>query len=84
MTCAAELCRFVSWGRHSRRARKWRGMRTAGLLLLLAGWGLVLSALILLPAASSRTAFLLAGFAVELAGLVLAMRRPPPPAESSR
>ncbi|HEY0794704.1 MAG TPA: hypothetical protein VGD64_02875 [Acidisarcina sp.] len=59
-------------------------MRTAGLLLLLAGWGLILSALILLPATSSRTAFLLAGFGVELAGLVLAMRRPPAPVEIGR
>jgi hypothetical protein len=59
-------------------------MRTAGLLLLLAGWGLVVSALVLLPVASSRTAFLLAGFGVELAGLVLAMRRPAVPGEDGR
>jgi len=54
-------------------------LRTAGLLLLLAGWGLVLSAMVLLPAAATRTAFLLAGIAVQLFGLVLAMRRTAPP-----
>jgi hypothetical protein len=38
---------------------------------LLAGWGLVLAAIGMLKADASRTAFVLAGVAVELLGLVL-------------
>jgi hypothetical protein len=49
-------------------------MRLAGLLLLPAGWGLVIAAVILLAAAGPRTAFVLAGFAVELLGLGLVIR----------
>lgn len=41
---------------------------------MIAGWGIVLSALVMLPASSARSGFLLAGFAVELTGLALAMR----------
>ncbi len=58
-----------------------RALRIAGLLLMLAGWMLVLSALILLPATSARSAFLVAGFVVDLIGLGLAMRPPPAPLE---
>jgi hypothetical protein len=46
-------------------------MKILGFLLLLAGWGLVLAALILLGAAGPRAAFVLAGVGVEIVGLVL-------------
>jgi hypothetical protein len=49
-------------------------MKLAGFLLLLAGWGLVLSAVVLLTAPPPRAAFVLAGFAVEALGLVLVVR----------
>ena len=49
-------------------------MKVAGFLLLLAGWGIVLSALILLRSVPPEVAFVLAGLAVELVGLVLAFR----------
>jgi hypothetical protein len=49
-------------------------MKVAGFLLLLAGWALVLAAIALLGAAGPRAAFLLAGVAVEVLGLVLAAR----------
>jgi hypothetical protein len=50
------------------------GMKLAGFLLLLAGWGIVVSTLPLLPSLSMRTAFVLAGIAVELVGLGLVVR----------
>ena len=46
-------------------------MRLVGFLLLVTGWGLVLAALGMLKADAPRTAFVLAGVAVELLGLVL-------------
>ncbi|HYL37579.1 MAG TPA: hypothetical protein VEV17_16815 [Bryobacteraceae bacterium] len=49
-------------------------MKLAGFLLLLSGWFLVLAAIVLLPVAPSQSAFALAGFAVEILGLVLAIR----------
>ena len=49
-------------------------MKVAGFLLLVAGWILVLAALVLLGAAGPRTAFLLAGVGVEILGLVLFAR----------
>ena len=49
-------------------------MKLAGFLLLVAGWAIVVSALALLPSAGPRTAFVLAGMAVELLGLALAVR----------
>jgi hypothetical protein len=49
-------------------------MRLVGFLLLVAGWGLVLAALGMLKADASRNAFVLAGVAVELLGLVLLAR----------
>jgi hypothetical protein len=54
-------------------------MRIAGFLLLPAGWGLVIAALILLAASGPRTAFVLAGFGVELLGLALLVRSHMPP-----
>ena len=49
-------------------------MKIFGFLLLLAGWGLVLSALALLTASVPRAAFVLAGLGVEIVGLALVMR----------
>jgi hypothetical protein len=49
-------------------------MKAAGFLLLPAGWGLVLSAIVLLGAPGPRAGFLLAGIGVEILGLILAFR----------
>jgi hypothetical protein len=49
-------------------------MKMAGLLLLLAGWLLVLSALVLLRAAWPQALFVLAGAGVEVLALVLLFR----------
>jgi hypothetical protein len=49
-------------------------MKSVGFLLMLAGWFLVLAALEMLSAATPRTLFVLAGFAVEALGLALAFR----------
>jgi hypothetical protein len=49
-------------------------MRMAGFLLMLAGWGIALATVILLGPASPRTAFVLAGIAVEMLGLALVIR----------
>lgn len=51
-------------------------MKLAGFLLLLSGWGIVLSALVLLAQsqATARTGFVLAGMSVEALGLVLVVR----------
>lgn len=46
-------------------------MKLAGILLLLAGWGIVLSALVLLRTTTALADFVLAGAAVELIGLLL-------------
>ncbi|MDE3108840.1 MAG: hypothetical protein KGL02_02760 [Acidobacteriota bacterium] len=49
-------------------------MKLLGFLLLLAGWAIVLAAIVLLPAAAVRGAFVLAGIAVEVLGLGLFIR----------
>jgi hypothetical protein len=49
-------------------------MKAAGIFLLFAGFILVPSALLLLPAGAGRTGFALAGIAVQLVGLALAFR----------
>ena len=49
-------------------------MKPAGFLLLVAGWAIVVAALLLLPSAASRVTFVLAGVAVQVLGLVLAVR----------
>ena len=49
-------------------------MRLAGFLLLLAGWGIVLSAVALLTAAPARSAFAVSGMGVEVLGLALVIR----------
>jgi uncharacterized membrane protein len=49
-------------------------MKIAGFLLLLAGWMLVLAAVVLLAAPASRSGFVLAGAGVEILGLFLIFR----------
>lgn len=46
-------------------------MKLGGCLLLLSGWLIVLSALVMLAAFGQRLAFILAGLAVEALGLSL-------------
>jgi hypothetical protein len=49
-------------------------MKLAGMLLLLAGWVIVVSALALFARPGPRDLFVLAGLGVELLGLILAFR----------
>jgi len=49
-------------------------MKLAGFFLLVAGWAIVVAAVALLPPAGPRTIFVIAGVAVELLGLALAVR----------
>jgi hypothetical protein len=49
-------------------------MKLAGMFLLLAGWGIVVSALVLFPRPGARGIFVLAGLGVEVLGLTLAFR----------
>jgi hypothetical protein len=49
-------------------------MKITGALLLVAGWLLILCAISMLKAGAVRNAFVLAGVAVELLGLILAVR----------
>jgi Flp pilus assembly protein TadB len=49
-------------------------MKVLGFLMLLAGWFLVLAAIVLFAAPPLRAAFVLAGMAVEDLGLILAFR----------
>jgi hypothetical protein len=58
----------------SRASGEIKSMKLAGLLLLPAGWLLVICALVLLGAPAPRGAFVFAGVAVEILGLVLLVR----------
>ena len=49
-------------------------MKLAGMLLLLAGWGIVVSAVVLFPRPITRALFVRAGLGVQGLGLVLAFR----------
>jgi hypothetical protein len=49
-------------------------MKLAGILLLFAGWVIVVAAVALLPSSSARSGFVLAGVSIELLGLGLAAR----------
>lgn len=49
-------------------------MKLLGFLLLLAGWAIVLTAIVLLPSAGIRAAFVIAGIAVEILGFALFIR----------
>ncbi len=59
-------------------------MKLVSLLLLLAGWFLVLAAVVLLASPPSRAAFVFAGFAVEVLGLVFIFRSHAIPREEKR
>ena len=59
-------------------------MRLVGFLMLLAGWFLVLAAVVLFQAQPPRAAFVLVGLAVEALGLVLAFRSHLIPREEKR
>jgi hypothetical protein len=49
-------------------------MKLAGLFLLVAGWAIVVGAVVLLSSAGGRVGFVLAGIVVELLGLALTVR----------
>jgi hypothetical protein len=49
-------------------------MKAVGFLMLLAGWFLVLAAIVLFAPLALRAAFVLAGMAVETLGLILVFR----------
>jgi len=49
-------------------------MKPLGFVLLLAGWLIVLAAIVLLPSAAVRTAFAISGMAVEILGFALVAR----------
>jgi hypothetical protein len=49
-------------------------VRFAGLFLLLAGWCIIIAALVLFPPALSRHMFVVAGLGVQVFGLILAFR----------
>ena len=59
-------------------------MKVVGFLMLPAGWFLALAAIVLFASPSLRTAFVLAGFAVEALGLILAFRSNLIPREEKR
>lgn len=46
-------------------------MKRLGFVLLLAGWLIVLAAIVLLPSAAVRAAFAISGIAVEILGFAL-------------
>ena len=52
-------------------------MKLLGFLFLVTGWTIVLSAVALLPSGVPRSAFAVAGLAVELMGLALVARSHP-------
>ena len=52
-------------------------MKLAGFLLLLAGWVIVVAAVVLLIPANARTIFVLAGVGVEITGFALVIRSNP-------
>ena len=56
-------------------------MKLIGFLFLLTGWFLVLTALEMLSAATPRALFVLAGFGIEVLGLVLIFRAHHAPSE---
>jgi hypothetical protein len=60
------------------------GMKAVGLLMLVAGWLLVLAAIVLFAAPPLRSAFVLAGVAVQTLGLILVFRSHLIPREEKR
>jgi hypothetical protein len=59
-------------------------MKVVGFLMLLAGWFLTLAAIVMFAAQPMRVAFVLAGIAVEILGLLLAFRSHLIPREEKR
>ena len=59
-------------------------MKNAGLLVMPAGFFLAVAALVLFPAPAPRAAFVLCGLAVEILGLVVAVRGHMPAKGESR
>jgi hypothetical protein len=59
-------------------------MKYAGLFVMPAGFFLTVAALVLFPAAAPRAAFVLCGLAVEILGLVVAVRGHMPAKGDSR
>jgi hypothetical protein len=59
-------------------------MKLVGFLMLLAGWFLVMAAIVLFASLPLRAAFVLAGVAVEALGLILAFRSHLIPREEKR
>jgi hypothetical protein len=59
-------------------------MKVVGFLMLLAGWFLVLAAIVLFTSLPLRGAFVLAGVGVEVVGLTLAFRSHLIPREEKR
>jgi hypothetical protein len=59
-------------------------MKVVGFLMLLAGWFLVLAAIVLFTSLPLRVAFVLAGVGVEVVGLTLAFRSHLIPREEKR
>jgi hypothetical protein len=59
-------------------------MKYAGLLVMPAGFFLTVAALVLFPAPAPRAAFVLCGVAVEILGLVVAVRGHMPAKGDSR
>ncbi|MGH9715365.1 MAG: hypothetical protein ACRD4R_01350 [Candidatus Acidiferrales bacterium] len=49
-------------------------MKLLGFLLLLAGWLIVLTAVVLLPSAAARASFVIAGILVEILGFGAVIR----------
>jgi hypothetical protein len=49
-------------------------MKLAGMMLLLAGWGIVVSAIVLFTPPMTRALFVFAGLGVQALGLILAFR----------
>jgi hypothetical protein len=49
-------------------------MRLAGFFLLLTGWGIAMSAMVLLVTALSQTAFVAVGMAIEILGFIFIAR----------
>ena len=52
-------------------------MKLLGFLLLLAGWGIILAAVVLLSQTPARMAFVIAGLGVEVLGFALVIRSHP-------
>lgn len=59
-------------------------MKVVGFLMLLAGWFLVLAAIVLFASLPLRGSFVLAGIAVEVLGLIFAFRSHLIPQEEKR